>query len=83
MGGALGWRAAFWLEAICMAPFALFCLLAPPLNIKRVAGPSGGKISSGLMHSASIVRHLAYCQLCAHAEVATCVLLYACLFRVM
>mmetsp|Transcript_10894 Transcript_10894/g.32645 ORF Transcript_10894/g.32645 Transcript_10894/m.32645 type:complete len:526 (-) Transcript_10894:2458-4035(-) len=40
VGQALGWRAAFWLEAALMAPFALFCLLAPAVDIKS---PSTGK----------------------------------------
>lgn len=41
VGSALGWRSAFWLEACCMAPFALFCLSAPPVNIKKVATAEG------------------------------------------
>ena len=32
-------RAAFWLEAAAMTPFALFCLLAPPIDI---CGPKEG-----------------------------------------
>ena len=33
------WRSAFWLEALLMAPFALFCLLAPPIDMR---GPMAG-----------------------------------------
>lgn len=42
VGQALGWRAAFWLEGACMAPFALFCLLAPPVDIRSSGSPGGG-----------------------------------------
>ena len=35
----LRWRSAFWLEALAMAPFALFCLLAPPIDMR---GPMTG-----------------------------------------
>ena len=42
VGGALGWRAAFWLEAAAAAPFALFCLLAPPVDIKGSGAKPAG-----------------------------------------
>ena len=31
---ALGWRAAFLLEAAAMVPFAAFCAIGPPLDLK-------------------------------------------------
>ena len=31
---ALGWRAAFLLEAAAMVPFAAFCAVGPPLDLK-------------------------------------------------
>lgn len=33
------WRWAFWLEALAMAPFTLFCLLAPPIDITKAGAP--------------------------------------------
>ena len=63
VGGALGWRAAFLIEAAAMLPFVVFCLRAPPINLRgsssssggssggSVAGSSAGREGSG--HSAS------------------------------
>lgn len=31
---ALGWRAAFLLEAAAMLPFAAFCAVGPPLDLR-------------------------------------------------
>lgn len=81
MGGALGWRAAFWLEAVSMAPFALFCLLAPPVNIKKVAGASLLYDLQWIMRSTSVIHHYGCCCLCAHAQGSMCVLSYAWLFE--
>lgn len=41
VGGSLGWRAAFLLEAAAMAPFVVFCLRAPPIALR-----GGGSASS-------------------------------------
>ncbi|PRW32913.1 putative sphingolipid transporter spinster-like protein 2 [Chlorella sorokiniana] len=44
VGGALGWRAAFLIEAAAMVPFVVFCLRAPPINLR---GSSSSGSSSG------------------------------------
>lgn len=38
---ALGWRAAFFLEAAAMLPFALFCAFGPSLDLKGKALHTG------------------------------------------
>ena len=38
---ALGWRAAFLLEAAAMVPFAAFCAVGPPLDLKGKHTPTG------------------------------------------
>ena len=47
VGGALGWRAAFLIEAAAMLPFVVFCLRAPPLNLRGSSGGGGGSGGSG------------------------------------
>ena len=42
VGGALGWRAAFLIEAAAMLPFVVFCLRAPPINLRGSSSSSGG-----------------------------------------
>ncbi|KAI7845461.1 hypothetical protein COHA_001011 [Chlorella ohadii] len=42
VGGALGWRAAFLIEAAAMLPFVVFCLRAPPINLRGSSGGGGG-----------------------------------------
>jgi hypothetical protein len=37
-GSALGWRAVFLFESAAMAPFALFCLRAVPVDLRGTAG---------------------------------------------
>ena len=44
---ALGWRAAFLLEAAAMVPFAAFCAVGPPLDLK------GKHPRTGTMHCCS------------------------------
>lgn len=34
VGVALGWRAAFLIEALAMVPAGIFCLLAPPIDLR-------------------------------------------------
>ena len=43
VGVALGWRAAFMIEALAMVPAGLFCLLAPPIDLRgtHARAPSG------------------------------------------
>ena len=41
IGPALGWRAAFLLEAAAMLPFAAFCAFGPPLDIRGKTPRSG------------------------------------------
>ena len=49
MGGALGWRAAFLIEAAAMLPFVVFCLRAPPINLRGSSSSSssgsGGSVA--------------------------------------
>lgn len=47
MGLAWGWRAAFLLEAGAMVPFCLFCLLAPPVDIRGTHDPGDAEDSHG------------------------------------
>lgn len=46
VGAALGWRAAFLLEAAAMLPFVVFCLRAPPISL-RGSSSSGSRGGSG------------------------------------
>ena len=41
VGANWGWRAAFLLESAAMVPFAVFCLLAAPIDIRGTHDPSG------------------------------------------
>ena len=38
---ALGWRAAFLLEAAAMVPFAAFCAVGPALDLKGKSPDAG------------------------------------------
>ena len=37
-GGTLGWRGAFFVEALMMVPFALFAFLAPAIHLRGGGG---------------------------------------------
>lgn len=65
VGAALGWRAAFLLEAAAMLPFVAFCLRAPPVSLRGdsargegsdavVDGPSVGRPSLAARLRASL-----------------------------
>ena len=45
MGGSLGWRAAFLLEAAAMLPFVVFCLRAPPISLRGGGNGAGASVS--------------------------------------
>jgi len=45
------WRWAFWLEALAMTPFALFCLLAPPIDITKAGAPHAKEIWLSTAHA--------------------------------
>ncbi|KAL4448931.1 hypothetical protein ABPG77_007648 [Micractinium sp. CCAP 211/92] len=47
VGAALGWRAAFLLEAAAMLPFVAFCLRAPPISLRGDGGTGDASASSG------------------------------------
>lgn len=52
----LTWRAAFWIEAGLAVPFALWCLLAPPVDIRR-QGSSGVQDGSSMpLPAGSVIR---------------------------
>jgi hypothetical protein len=36
VGGALGWRAAFWIESLLMLPFAVFGFVSDRIYLKGV-----------------------------------------------
>jgi len=57
-GPALGWRAAFLLEALAMAPFLAFCARAPPLPLKGGAGapPAPGAPPGGDEEARALLR---------------------------
>lgn len=38
---ALGWRAAFLIEAAAMLPFAAFCAVGPPIDLRGKSHPTG------------------------------------------
>ncbi|EFN51305.1 hypothetical protein CHLNCDRAFT_8328, partial [Chlorella variabilis] len=45
VGGSLGWRAAFLLEAAAMLPFVVFCLRAPPISLRGGGNGAGASVS--------------------------------------
>ena len=50
VGVALGWRAAFLIEALAMLPFVAVCFVVPPIDIKGT--------HDGMCHA----WHLWFCQ---------------------
>ncbi len=62
VGVALGWRAAFLIEALAMLPLVAVCFVVPPVDIKGTHDGAQMLSSQGAMHarnSLSAVRALA------------------------